>query len=93
MVSLTVIIVYAMRLYSYLLFASVLVTWFPDIQKSTIGRLLYRITEPYFGIFRRFIPSVRLGGGYMDFSPVVALIVYDLFVQRGVIYLLGKVLY
>jgi uncharacterized protein YggT (Ycf19 family) len=92
MASLSMIIVYAMRIYSYLLFASVLVTWFPDIQRTTLGRLLHRITEPYFSVFRRFIPSVRLGGGYIDFSPVVGLLVWDVFVMSGVIYLLNKVL-
>jgi YggT family protein len=86
------IVFYAMQIYYYLLFISVLVTWFPDIQRTFIGRTLYNLTEPYFGIFRRFIPAVRLGGGYMDFSPIVALLVWRLFVVSGVDWLLVKVL-
>ncbi|MBL0389465.1 YggT family protein [Tumebacillus sp. ITR2] len=86
------IIMYAMQIYYYLLFISVLVTWFPDIQRTAVGRILFKLTEPYFGIFRRFIPAVRLGGGYMDFSPIVALIVWRMFVVSGVSWLLVKVL-
>ena len=36
-----------------------------------IFRFVYNVTEPYLGIFRRFIP---VAGG-IDFSPFIALIV------------------
>ncbi|KEO80933.1 YggT family protein [Tumebacillus flagellatus] len=81
-----------MDIYYYVLFASIILTWIPDIQRTIVGRILYRITEPYLGIFRRFIPAVRLGGGYMDFSPIVALFVWRVFVENGVRWLLLKAL-
>ncbi len=34
-----------------------------------------QVTEPFLAPFRSLIPPVRMGGGYMDLSPIVALIV------------------
>lgn len=81
------IVNYAMSIYYYILFASVLVTWFPDIQRTAIGRFLFKVSDPYFSIFRRFLPALRIGGGYLDLSPIVALLVWRVFVVSGVLYL------
>jgi len=49
-----------------------------------IFRFVYNVTEPYLGLFRRFIP---VAGG-IDFSPFVGLIVLGI-IQRLVISLIS----
>lgn len=39
-----------------------------------IYRFVYDVTEPYLGIFRRFIPAV----GPIDFSPFIGLLVLSI---------------
>ena len=40
-----------------------------------LKRVIYRVTEPILLPFRSIIPLVNLGGGYIDLSPLVAIIV------------------
>ncbi|HEU4965533.1 MAG TPA: YggT family protein [Bacilli bacterium] len=68
----------AMGIYSYIIIARILMSWVPDVERTAFGRILYKITEPYLGIFRRFIPSIPLGGAYLDLSPIVAIIAWNL---------------
>lgn len=58
------------QIYTYMIIGYILLSWFPNARESFIGNLLGRATEPYLGIFRRFIPSI----GPIDISPIVALI-------------------
>ena len=39
-----------------------------------IYKFIYDVTEPYLGLFRRFIPSA----GGIDFSPIIALLLLGL---------------
>jgi YggT family protein len=87
-IELTGLILKLMDIYSYLLIARILMSWVPDVERTSIGQILVRITEPYLGIFRRFIPPLPLGGGYIDFSPIVAIFAWT-FVEYGVVYVLG----
>ena len=48
-----------------------ILSWFPDMQNSSLGRLLYNFTEPILAPFRQVIPMV----GSFDISPIVAIIV------------------
>ena len=63
------VIVGVARFYSILIFAYVLMSWFPtrgfiyDVQ-----RVLASIVEPYLSLFRRFIPPI----GNVDLSPIIA---------------------
>jgi YggT family protein len=68
--------------YTYVLIARVLMSWVPDVERTSFGRALYKITEPYLGIFRRFIPPLPLGGAYLDLSPIVAIFAWS-FVESG----------
>lgn len=58
------------NIYFYMIIAFVLLSWVPNARESYIGQLLGRVTEPYLGIFRRFIPPL---GGMIDISPIVAI--------------------
>lgn len=77
----------ALDIYWYVLLARLLLSYFPDLVDSRIGRILFRATEFYLGAFRRMIPPVRLGGGYLDISYIAAFIAYW-FIEKGVLYLL-----
>ena len=43
-------------------------TWF-----SHIERFLYDVVNPYLAIFRRFLPTLRLGAMGLDLSPILAI--------------------
>ncbi len=62
------------ELYSYVLLARVLISWFQVDPYNPLVRLLYQLTEPLLAPIRRLLPSA----GMMDFSPIIAFIVIRL---------------
>lgn len=70
--TLLTIISYIIRIYYWLMIAAIFATWIPAVHQSRIGEWLRRLTDPFFGIFRRFIPPI----GFIDISPIVAIFVY-----------------
>jgi len=54
-----------------LVFARILMSWFPVDPHNPIIDAIMQITDPYLNIFRRIIPSI----GMIDFSPIVAILV------------------
>ncbi|MFC7392478.1 YggT family protein [Scopulibacillus cellulosilyticus] len=70
-------------IYSWILIIYILMSWFPGIRDSSIGRFLARICEPYLAPFRKIIPPI---GGMIDISPWLAFIVLNL-ASRGINYL------
>ena len=69
MATLVLLIIYILRIYYYLIFAYVLLSWIPSIRRSRFYYYIARIVEPYMGIFRRIIPPI----GGLDFSPILAI--------------------
>lgn len=60
-----------------LIFAVIVLSWFPMEPDSTLGRVhgtLLRFTEPVLGPIRRRLPPVRLGGAALDLSPLVVIL-------------------
>ncbi|WP_067931553.1 YggT family protein [Alicyclobacillus kakegawensis] len=78
-----------LEIYGYLLIAAALMTWIPNLGDTPIGQLLTRLTEPYLGIFRRFIPPLPFGGIRLDLSFLVAIVVY-FFLENMVISILWR---
>ena len=59
------------NLYTALLFIRILLSWFPNIDWSSMPfSVLSQLTDPYLNLFRSIIPP--LGG--LDFSPILALL-------------------
>ena len=56
--------------YSLILLARVLVSWFQVDPYSPLMQWLYRLTEPVLAPIRRLLPPA----GAIDFSPIVAFI-------------------
>lgn len=64
--------------YGYVLIGTAVISWIPDLLDSQLGRILVKLTDPYLQLFRRFIPSVHIGGVLLDLSFVVGVVVYFL---------------
>jgi YggT family protein len=70
--------------YAWLIVIRALLSWFrlrPGTAVYAVYELLVRVTEPYVGLFRRFIPLGRAGGAGIDLSPVVGLFVLFIVMQ------------
>lgn len=74
-------------IYWILILARILMSWIPRMPYnpvlSSVVRFIEDVTEPYLGLFRRFIPMARVGGAGIDLSPIVALLVLQL--VRGIV--------
>lgn len=58
------------NIYYLLIFIRIIITWFPSVSYTTLGRLLSSICDPYLNWFRRF---KFLRFGMLDFTPVLAI--------------------
>lgn len=58
------------EVYSFILLARVLTSWFQVDPYNPVIRILYQLTEPLLAPIRRLLPQT----GMMDFSPIVAFI-------------------
>ena len=66
-----------LQYYVYVLFARVILSWFPispDSPFSAVFRFLYAVTEPVLAPIRRALPPVGVGGMGLDLSPIIVLI-------------------
>lgn len=79
-----------LSIYWYLLIATAILSWIPDMATTRVGRLLAGLTEPYLRLFRR-IPPVALGGILLDVSYIIAIIVY-FFARQALLWVLIQVL-
>jgi YggT family protein len=74
---LILLLVQAIEIYSYMLLAWVICSWFPRLHSSKFYQYLDQLIYPYAQIFRGLIPPI---GGF-DFSVIVAFLVLSI-VQR-----------
>ena len=70
------ILYYVLRIYLYLLFAYVLLSWIPEIRQSKFYYYLHQIADPYLRLFRGIIVF-----GQLDFTPIVGFILYGFGLQ------------
>lgn len=72
---------FAVQIYTYVIIARILLSWFPLPSGETmrsIWNFIYSITEPFLSIFRRLIPPLTTGGIGIDLSPIIAILVLGL---------------
>ncbi len=62
-----------LRLLSFAIIGRALLSWFDPGMNSTIGRLLFDMTEPIIAPIRRVVPSI----GAFDLSPIIALLLIN----------------
>ena len=70
---------FIIQIYYYIVFARIILSWFimgtaTNKTLSDIYRIVYGLTEPLLSPLRKLIPSVKLGMGYLDLSPLILLI-------------------
>ena len=63
----------------FVLFARIIMSWFPGAKDGPISNLIFTLTEPVLapirGVLQRIMPGRGDGSGRMfDFSPLVAII-------------------
>ena len=71
-----VLICIALQLFMILIFARVILSWFPPTGGviDQIQNLVITSTEWIMGPLRRVIPPVRLGAAALDLSPLIVLL-------------------
>ncbi|HID15581.1 MAG TPA: YggT family protein [Candidatus Atribacteria bacterium] len=77
------------QIYSYLVLARVLLSWFPVDRNNPIINFIYEVTEPVLAPFRVIIPIGMMG---LDLSPILAFFFLDIF-RRLIIKLLIIIFY
>lgn len=63
------------------LIVRVVLSWFPAPTSPGLRQayeVLFEITEPVLGLFRRLMPASISGGAGIDFSPIIAVLVLNL---------------
>jgi YggT family protein len=71
-------------IYTWLIVAQALLSWFPMRPGTilyTISGAISSLTEPYLSLFRRFLPTPRVGTVGIDLSAVVGLLVLIVVLQ------------
>jgi YggT family protein len=66
-----------LNLYLILLFARIILSWFPVSPGGAMAQIfsfLYTITEPVLGPIRRAIPPIGMGGMGFDLSPIIVIV-------------------
>ncbi len=78
------ILIIILRIYTYILFLRVILSWFrimPGGRRwGRAYKLLEDITEPFLQLFRRFVPLVRMGRSYLDLSYIAAILMVQLLI-------------
>jgi YggT family protein len=73
--------------YIVLVFANILISWLPRVPYNRGLRIVLdfvtETTNPYLGLFRRFLPPIGGGGFALDLSPMIGIVV--LFVLQAVV--------
>lgn len=73
-----------LQLYSFVLLARVLISWFPNVDPyNPLIRFLYDVTEPVLQPVRDFMRRQFPDMGMMDFSPLVVFL--GIFVLQSLI--------
>ncbi|MBI4715200.1 MAG: YggT family protein [Nitrospirae bacterium] len=60
-----------LTLYMWVIIIRALISWVNPDPYNPIVQILIRVTEPVLGIFRRLVPTWRMG---IDLSPILAIL-------------------
>jgi YggT family protein len=68
---------YLCEVFTLVIIARVILSWFSPSPTNRLAIILYQLTEPFLAPLRRIIPRV----GMFDFTPLVAIVLLRLFVS------------
>lgn len=69
---LIVTIHYFFKVLTFLIIIRIILSWMNLHNKSTLVNIVYQLTEPILAPFRNLLFKFGVGGGYIDFSPLLA---------------------
>ena len=78
--SLYTLVSYLFNALTLLVIGRALLSWFDPGMRSSVGRVIYDITEPMLAPIRRLLP----GMGGIDFSPIILIILLQ-FVEQFIL--------
>ncbi len=61
-----------LQIYYYMLIATILLSWFPDLRQTGWYQSLVQLTQPYLRLFRGLLVF-----GQLDFTPILGFILYQ----------------
>lgn len=67
-----VLLGYALQGYYWVLIASVLLSWIPELRNTGLYRIIRGIADPYMRLFRGLLVF-----GMMDFTPIIGFLLYS----------------
>ena len=76
-----------LRIYYFIIFGRIIMSWFmvggggDNPALNSIYQFVYGVTEPVLAPLRSVIPSIKMGMGYLDLSPIVLLILVRILQQ------------
>jgi YggT family protein len=74
-------------IYVLLIFIRIVMSWIPRMPYNrylaAVLTFVTDVTDPYLGLFRRFIPALRMGPAAIDLSPMIGIFV--LFIVGGLV--------
>ena len=80
------LVVGALDLYFWVIFARAILSWVNADPHNPIVRALVLVTEPVLRPLRKLVPPRKLGG--LDLSPLFAMLIVQ-FVKNGLVYSFG----
>lgn len=91
--SITAIVAALFQVYWWLLIVRIILSWVHvrprnELLASLID-LVHSLTDPYLDVFRKILPIADMGGVGIDFSPIIAFIVFEV-VSGLVLRVLGQ---
>ncbi len=83
------------RIYYFIIFARIILSWVMmgaggaggSETVNSIYRIVYGLTEPLLAPLRSVLPTIKMGMGYLDLSPIVLLILLRIVQQIIINYL------
>ena len=72
------------QIFYYLILARIILSFFPINPYSSppvlinIVQFVRQVTEPLLAPFRSLVPPIRMGAGFMDLSPILAIVVLSI---------------
>jgi len=79
-----------LQIYYFIVFGRIIMSWFmvgggsDNPALTAIYQFVYGVTEPFLALIRSVIPSIKMGMGYLDLSPIVLLILVR--ILREIVY-------
>ncbi|AOT68435.1 YggT family protein [Geosporobacter ferrireducens] len=74
---------YFFRVLDFLIIARIIMSWINLNPYGSVYKLVHQLTEPILAPFRNLLIRLGIGGGFIDFSPILA--VFTLSIVRNFI--------